>query len=155
MNAQSCTTKCNRGLGKVGHFLGHFLLLVIRFYWGAHFIKGGFMKFMQLDNMADMFSNISIPFPYAAVIVVAIFEIIGGASWILGLFSRLLSIPLIVILVAAYFTAHIDALTSLFTNPKLFTSDAPFLFLYTALVIFCFGAGKISLDYLMCRKSRK
>ncbi len=155
MKGQSCSTECYKGLKAVGNFIRHFLLLVIRLYWGALFIKAGFMKFMQLGNMADMFSNISIPFPYVAVIVVAIFEIIGGASWILGLFSRLLSIPLIIILVVAYLTAHIDALSSLFTNPKLFTSDAPFLFLYTALVIFCFGAGRISLDYLACRKSRK
>ncbi|NGX54396.1 MAG: hypothetical protein KR126chlam2_00006 [Chlamydiae bacterium] len=155
MSAQSCSTECNRGLGKVGHFLGHFLLFAIRLYWGSLFIKAGIMKFSQLGNMAEMFSNVSIPFPYVAVIIVAIFEIVGGVSWILGLFSRLFSIPLIILLVVAYFTAHIDALTSIFTNPSLFTSDVPFLFLYTALVIFCFGPGKISLDYLICRKSPK
>ncbi|NGX54395.1 MAG: hypothetical protein KR126chlam2_00005 [Chlamydiae bacterium] len=149
MNAQSCSTECYGGLDKAGRFAGHFLLFVIRLYWGALFIKVGIMQLSQLGNTAGMFSNIGIPFPYIAVIIVAIFEIVGGVSWILGLFSRLLSIPLIIILIVAYFTTHIDVLTSV-----LFTY-VPFLFLYTALVIFCFGPGKISLDYLICRKSGK
>jgi putative oxidoreductase len=69
--------------------------------------------------------------------------------------SRLLCIPLICTLTGAYLTAHREALLTIFSNPDQFISQAPFNFLLTSLIVFCFGPGKFSLDNLIEKKMVK
>ncbi len=85
-------------------------------------------------------------------------ELVGGILLMLGLFSRLISIPLLFNFCVAYLTASHVALKELVHfSPDDFVSDAAFPFLITSLIILAFGPGKISLDYLLektcCKKS--
>jgi len=135
------------GIVKGEKFLGHFLLLTIRVYWGALLVITGVGKLMNLYDMADFFASLNLPAPLLMVSLVAVIEIVGGISLFIGLFSRLSSILLVLLMFAAYFTAHQEALISFFSNPTLFITQDPFLYLYAAFLVLCFGPGFISIDY--------
>ncbi len=74
-------------------------------------------------------------------------------------FPRFISIPLLFNFCVAYLTASHAAIKELlhFQSPDDFINDSAFPFLVTSLLILAFGAGKISLDYLLekccCKKS--
>lgn len=135
----------------VGQFLQSPLLLVIRLYWGYQFVLAGYGKFQHLSDVAGFFQTLGIPMPYLNALFAASAEFACGALLLVGLFSRIVSIPLFFVMLVAYATAHTDSLVTLFTkfDPDPFFHEGPFLFAYAALLVFCFGPGKISLDYLV------
>lgn len=125
----------------------HPFLLIIRLYWGYLLFVTGLGKLLETKSIAHFFATLDIPYPFFATYAVGAIEILGGISLFLGLFSRLMALPLIALFLAAYATAHGDALANIFANPTLFISESPFLFLYTAVVVLCFGPGMFSFDY--------
>jgi putative oxidoreductase len=137
------------GIRRIGIFLQSPFLLLIRLYWGYQFAITGFGKFLHLADTSAYFQSLGIPFPYFNTIMASSTEMIGGILLLLGLFSRIASIPLAAVMVVSYLTAGYDTLVALFINfnPDPFVSHTSFLFLYAVLIVFCFGPGKISLDY--------
>jgi putative oxidoreductase len=79
-------------------------------------------------------------------------EMVGGILLILGLASRLISIPLSITMIVAYLTAHKEEVTSIFSEPDKFIGASPFLFLMVTLIIVAFGPGLLSLDALISKK---
>ena len=49
----------------------------------------------------------------------------------------------------AYLTASRDTLLNIFKDPDSFVSDAAFLFLLASLIVFIFGPGVFSLDWVI------
>ncbi len=141
------------GIVQAENFIGNFFLLIIRLFWGGSFVMTGVGKLMNIGAVGDYFASLHVPAPYFTAYVVGIFELLGGISLFIGLFSRLFSIALVVILIVAYATAHPDALASIFVKPSMFFSETPFLFLYASLVVLCFGPGFVSFDYWMERRA--
>lgn len=141
------------GIVQGENFLGHFLLLIIRLYWGGLFVVTGVGKLMNIDHVASYFASLNLPAPLFFAYVIGIIELLGGVSLFIGLFSRLFSIVLAVLLIAAYATAHQEALINFFVNPNLFFMQQPFLFLYATLIVLCFGPGFISIDYWIEKKA--
>lgn len=127
------------------------LLLVIRFYWGYEFFLTGWGKLNNLEGVTTFFESLGIPLPAANAFLVGSLEAIGGVFLILGLGSRYVTLPLIVILSVAFATDDHEALVNIFSNPDGFFSATPFLFLAAVLIILAFGAGRISLDVLAGR----
>lgn len=142
-------TSLLHGIKWIGNALQSLLLLFIRLYWGYQFASSGFGKFLNLDQVTQFFQSIAIPYPYYNAIAVAGVELVCGALIFFGLLTRIASIPLIVVMGTAIYTANHNAVIALYTqfDPTLFFQDAAFLFLYASLLIFMFGPGKISLDY--------
>jgi len=128
------------------------LLFVIRFYWGLSFARTGWGKLMHLDKTAAFFADLGIPVPKLNAIMAGSTECVGGALLLVGLFSRVVSLPLIFTMLVAYATADRDALNAIFSDTDKFVSAAPFLFLLAALVVLVFGPGKLSLDALFFRR---
>jgi putative oxidoreductase len=128
------------------------LLLAIRLYWGWQFFQTGKGKLMNHEKVTMFFDSLHIPFPSLNAYVAGTTETIGGLLLVIGLGSRLVSLPLIFTLSIAYLTAESDALKSIFSDPDKFVSAAPFLFLLACLVILAFGPGKISVDWLLGKK---
>jgi putative oxidoreductase len=79
-------------------------------------------------------------------VFIACVEFFGGIFFALGAFSRVTSLVLTVNLTMAYVIADRDALFSIFSDPDKFTAAAPYNFLFAALLVLIFGAGKISAD---------
>lgn len=131
------------------------LLLMIRIIWGAQFIFAGLGKFADIPHTASYFASLGIPWPEFNAYLVATVESCGGLLLLLGLIARVAVIPLIINMVVALFTAHIDATKNLFNNFSTFLSQPPILFLYTCLVVLAFGPGRFSLDYFFRKKHEK
>lgn len=127
-------------------------LLAVRLYWGWQFFITGWGKLANLDQVTGFFTNLHIPFPKISAIMVALLETFGGLLLFSGLASRLISIPLIVMLVVAYLTADIEKVRMIFSDSDKFVTADEFLFLLATLIILIFGPGKFSLDYLIGRK---
>lgn len=135
------------GLTVAGNWVGSFILLLIRLYWGFQLVVTGFGKFTHLSGVTDYFHTLGISHPELNAIFAASTELIGGLFLIVGFLSRIITIPLFVLFAMAYWTAGHAALVALGKfDPGPFMSNTAFLFLYAVLVVFSFGPGKISLD---------
>ena len=122
---------------------------------GYQFFQGGLGKLTNIPNIAAYFQTLGIPFAEANAYLVGSVEAVGGLFLMLGLASRLVSIPLIITMCTAYATAHREALVNVFHDPDTFISQGPFNFLLMCLLVFAFGPGKFSLDALIKRLRQK
>jgi putative oxidoreductase len=85
--------------------------------------------------------------PTLQAYIATFIEIIGGLCLMLGLASRLVAVPLIIVMVTAYATVHLESVKSIFINPSEFVGQAAFNPLLISLFILAFGPGKYSIDY--------
>ncbi|HSY53474.1 MAG TPA: DoxX family protein [Opitutaceae bacterium] len=149
--------KLNDLIAKIGACLQSPILLLVRLAWGFQLYESGWAHLTHVDKTAQFFQSLNIPFPVANVYLSGSVELVGGILLMLGLFSRLVSIPLIFNFCVAYLTASSDSVKALlhFKNPDAFINDSAFPFLVTSLLILAFGAGKFSLDFLLEKTCRK
>lgn len=146
MNLKSSLNSLETLLTKIGNALQSPLLLVLRLYWGWSFAQTGWGKLMHLDRTAGYFESLHIPLPKLNAIMAGGTECLGGLLLLLGLGSRLITVPLIFVMAVAYATSEQEAVHAIFSDPEKFVTAAPFLFLLTAVLVFAFGPGKFSLD---------
>jgi putative oxidoreductase len=152
MNASQLSTHAARSYGllaKCASFLASPLLLVIRVYWGWQFFGTGKGKLMDIQKVAGFFAENHIPLPTLSVILAGTTECVGGLFLLAGLASRLTTIPLIFTMIVAYLTVENDSLKVIFSDPDKFTGATPFLFLYACVLVFVFGPGVFSLDWII------
>ncbi len=138
-----------------GNALRSPVLLIIRLYWGWEFFLAGKGKLSDLSKPAAYFASLGIPFPHAQAALAASVECFGGLLLLVGLASRLVSIPLMILLTVAYCTADLEALRAIFSDPDKFTGAAEFLFLFAVVIVFVCGPGACSLDALLARYFRR
>lgn len=129
--------------------LSDLFLLAIRLIWGWQFIWSGWGKLTSVADTAKYFESLGLSDPETMVHVVGGIEAICGTLILLGLVTRLAALPLVAAMIGAYLTAHTEAAYGLFTHFDTFTKEPPFLFLFTSLILLCFGPGKLSIDYLI------
>jgi len=146
MSLSSGYAKLDRLLATIGGFLQPILLLVIRLYWGWSFFQTGKGKLAHLDKTGEFFASLHLPAPKLNALVAGSTECFGGLLLLVGLFSRLVSVPLIFTTCVAYATAERESLIALFSDPDKFTGATPFLFLAACAIVFVFGPGRLSLD---------
>jgi putative oxidoreductase len=128
-------------------------LLIIRLYWGWQFFLTGKGKLMNLDRTVGFFTSLHIPAPRLNAIMAGGTECFGGLLLLIGLGSRIATVPLIFTMIVAYLTADSDKVQNIFNNPDAFVSAAPFLFMLVAIIVLLFGPGAFSVDALI-RKTR-
>lgn len=76
-------------------------------------------------------------------------ECFGGLLLLIGLATRLISVPFMILLTVAYLTVDIDRVRAIFIDPDQFVTADEFLFLFAVVIIFVFGPGAFSLDALI------
>jgi putative oxidoreductase len=128
------------------------LLLILRLYWGWSFFQTGKGKLLNLGKTTEFFGSLGLPFPALNAALAGATECLGGLLLLVGLASRLTAVPLIITMIVAYLTADMDAVKALFSEPDKFLEATPFLFLLAAVIVFVFGPGAFSLDYLIGKK---
>jgi len=128
-------------------------LLAIRLYWGWQLMQSGWGKLHNIAGVTEFFSSLGLPAPHFTAIAISNLELFGGALLALGLGSRLIGLVLSVNMMMAYITADREALLSLFSDPGKFYNADPFTFLMASLLVFIFGAGSFSADYLVQSKA--
>lgn len=86
--------------------------LLLRLYLAPVLMQAGWTKFQSFDDTAAWFGNpdwgLGLPFPELLTFLAASTELVGGALLLLGLFTRLISIPLMLTMLVAALTAHIQ-----------------------------------------------
>jgi putative oxidoreductase len=137
-------------VGLVSRFQSPFLF-IIRLYWGWQFFLTGRGKLMNLDNTAKFFASLNIPAPKLNAIMAGSTECVGGLLLLIGLGSRIVTVPLIFTMIIAYLTADSEAAHAIFSNPDKFVTAAPFLFLLTCVIVLIFGPGCLSLDAIIAK----
>lgn len=140
-------------LARAGMIISPFVLLLIRLAWGWELVESGFGHLTHLQQTTEFFESLNIPAPKLNAIMSGTTEMVGGALWMLGLGTRIISMPLLVNFCVAYLTASREKVLHLFTqDPSNFIDDTAFPFLVTSLVMIAYGAGAISVDALIKRK---
>ena len=132
----------------IGSNLQSLFLLWVRLTWGHQFYLTGMGKFHNIEQTAQYFASLGIAHPELQAHVVGTLEAAGGALLVVGLASRFISIPLLITLLVALGTAHIQIFSGLhfLTDPAELAASAPFPFLMMTLLMICYGPGRISLD---------
>ncbi len=139
----------------IGDALRSPVLLLIRLYWGWEFFLTGKGKLTDLEKPAQYFASLGLPFPHAQAVLAGCTECFGGLLLLVGLASRLISLPLMILLTVAYCTADLDALRAIFSDPDKFTGAAEFLFLFAVVIVFVCGPGAFSIDALLAKYFRR
>ena len=131
------------------------LLLIIRLYWGWQSSVSGHAHLSNYAAMVENFRKWHVPFPEINVYFSAYTELILGGFLLIGLASRIITIPLIFNFFIAYLTASHDTVQqsfgAIFSDPDTFVSDASFLFLFASVIVFVFGPGVLSLDWVIVK----
>ena len=87
-------------------------LLLLRLYLAPVMIQAGWNKASSFSSIVDWFGNedygLGLPFPLVLAFLATAAELIGGIFLLLGLLTRLVAIPLMVTMLVAIFTVHID-----------------------------------------------
>jgi putative oxidoreductase len=89
--------------------------LLLRLMAGAVFLWEGLLKFVYVNQGIGRFTKLGIPFPLVTAPFVGWLEIIGGICLILGVGTRLVTIPFIVEMVVAMLS----------TKPRLYLGTSP------------------------------
>ena len=136
----------------IGNALRSPVLLIIRLYWGWQMFVSGRAHLSDVATMLQRFHDWGVPFPTFNVYLSGLTECTCGLLLLAGLASRVITIPLIINFCVAYLTASRETVLNVFKDPDAFVSDAAFLFLFASVIVFVFGPGKFSIDWLMARK---
>ena len=127
------------------HLLAVRLILVYGFYNPA------IMKWQNINSIAEWFSEMGIPLPTINAYMAASTEMAGVVLLTLGLANRIISIPLIFVMIVAIVTVHLGNGFEAGNNGF----EIPVYYILLLVVILIYGAGKISVDYLLQPKLGK
>ncbi|MBC3764314.1 DoxX family protein [Neptunicella marina] len=84
--------------------------LLLRLYLAPIMIQAGWTKYLAFDDTAAWFGNsdwgLGLPFPVLLATLAVAAELIGGVLLLLGIATRLVSIPLMITMLVAIFSVH-------------------------------------------------
>lgn len=127
--------------------LSDFPLLAMRIILAYGFWGTGMMKMKNISNVAEWFDGLGIPFPTLNAYLAGLSEVGGSVLLLLGLGTRLISIPLMVVMLVAIFTVHLSNGFEASENGF----EIPLYYLTILFTLFTFGAGKFSIDFFIGR----
>jgi len=128
-------------------------VLLIRIALGGIFLSEGLQKFLFSEQLGvGRFAKIGIPFPEILAPFVATFEITCGLLVLIGLLTRIASLPLATIMCVAIATTKIPLLAKSGFWVMAHESRTDFALLLSSTFLLLNGAGKYSLDAIIARK---
>lgn len=130
------------GLADKLAFLGP---LLARVTVGVVFAKSGWGKLHNLAGVTEFFASLKIPMPAANAVFIASLELVGGCLLLLGLCSRLISLPLMATMVVAIITAKAEDISGV--GDLLRLSEWAYLVIFAWIAVA--GPGRASLDHLL------
>ncbi len=146
-------------------------LLFVRLIIAYNFYEPAMMKWSDMSSTAMWFESMGIPFPTMQAYMAASTEMLGVVLLTLGLFTRVISVPLIIIMFVAIATVHgengyamiqagseiVDAWVNGVKTPGTLVVlqngfEMPLYYIIFLLVLVAEGSGKISLDRVIFGK---
>jgi putative oxidoreductase len=115
---------------------------------GLLFMSTGWGKVHSIDKVTMFFESLHIPAAHFQAQVVGYSELLCGSALVLGLLTRLATIPLIVSMIVAILTAKLPDLHNVF---DLIGFDE-FTYLVILVMIAILGPGPVALDAILVRR---
>jgi putative oxidoreductase len=125
-------------------------LFVARLTVGVLFVSTGWGKVHNLAKVTGFFAELGIPMPALNATVASYTELVCGSLLVIGLASRLASLPLVVTMIVAILTAkraEVHGLADLFGLVE-------WTYIALLLVIAVFGPGALSADAAVAKRLR-
>ena len=120
-------------------------LLLARFVVAYGFLEPALNKWSDIGAVAEWFGSMGIPFPTFNAYMAASTELLGVVLLTLGLFTRLISIPMMVIMVVAIMTVHLSHGFAAGNNGF----EIPLYYMLFLFIFVSHGAGKFSVDHFL------
>ncbi len=117
-------------------------LLLIRFVLAYGFYMPAKMKWSNIEGIIQWFEGMGMPFPALNAYLAASTEAAGVVLLILGLGTRLISIPLMIVMLVAIGTVHWSNGFEAGSNGF----EIPLYYLIMLFTLFIIGPGRISVD---------
>jgi len=123
-------------------------LFLMRMVLAYGFYNPAKMKWNDIDAIAGWFDSMGYPMPTFNAYMAAGTEALGVILLFLGLGTRLISIPLIIVMVVAITTVHMANGFEAGSNGY----EIPLYYMIMFVTLVIFGGGKWSLDYFVDKK---
>jgi putative oxidoreductase len=117
----------------------HVGIMLVRVMAGIYIFRYG-RELFNIHDLLDFLTKFGWPLPVFSGYAAKIIELCGGVLLGLGLFTRVTSMLLMIVMLGVLFTMN---------RGHIFNGEHPMLF-FLIFALFCFGGpGKYSLDYLL------
>jgi len=126
-------------------------LLIIRLVLAYGFYEPAKMKLKDISSIASWFDSMGYPLPTLNAYLAAFTEGLGVILLVLGLGTRLISIPLMFVMIVAITTVHWSNGFAAGDNGF----EIPLYYLIMLFVLIVYGGGKWSLDAIVNNKLNK
>jgi putative oxidoreductase len=123
-------------------------LLLGRLAVGLLFVSTGWGKVHNIPKVTAFFTELGIPAPGFHAVLVGWSELLCGAALVVGLFTRLATIPLVVSMTVALLTAKRGDIHGLFD----LVGQDEFTYWVVLVMIAILGPGRIAFDHFVARK---
>jgi uncharacterized membrane protein YphA (DoxX/SURF4 family) len=123
-------------------------ILLIRLAVGLIFFTQGILKYIDPNMGVARFTKIGFPHPYFTAHLVGSFEVICGIFVLLGLWTRVTAVPLLIVITTAIATTKVPELFRASQGFWYMVSDArtDFAMFCSLLFLISVGGGAWSLD---------
>lgn len=128
--------------------LSHLVLLLIRLTLAYGFYNPAISKLKDINGIGQWFESMNYPLPYLNAYLATGTEILGVLLLVLGLGTRFISIPLIIVMVVAATTLHWGNGFNASDNGF----EIPLYYMLMLLTLVVYGAGKFSIDKLIRKR---
>ena len=122
--------------------------LLFRLILAYGFYGPAMMKLHDIHAIGDWFAGLGLPAPYFQAYLATGTECLGVLLLILGLGTRIISIPLIITMLVAIKTVHWENGFEAGNNGY----EIPLYYILMLISLVFTGAGKVSIDYILARK---
>lgn len=126
-------------------------LLFLRLILAYGFYQPAMNKIGNVSGIAEWFASMNYPLPTLNAYLATGTETLGVILLTLGLGTRVISIPLIIVMLVAIFTVHFSNGFAASDNGF----EIPLYYSLMLLVLLTHGAGKFSIDHLISKKQSK
>lgn len=126
-------------------------LFIIRLVLAYGFYGPATMKLGNIQGIADWFGSMGFPFPLLNAYLATVTETLGVGLLLLGLGTRIISIPLMITMLVAIFAVHFQNGFAAGDNGF----EIPLYYLVMLFTLLVYGGGKISVDQLIFNKINK
>ena len=132
------------------NYFQSFSLLFARLILAYGFYEPALTKWRNFDTTVQWFTSLGIPFAPVMTLLTASVEILGVLLLVLGLFTRLITVPLMIIMVIAVLTVHISNGFAVANNGF----EIPLYYFLFLSILASHGAGEFSLDRVIFGKGK-
>ncbi|NQU87455.1 MAG: DoxX family protein [Mariniphaga sp.] len=129
--------------------LDNIALLLVRFVLAYGFYKPAMMKWKDISGIGSWFESMGYPFPLLNAYLAGITEVLGVILLAFGLGTRIISVPLLIVMIVAILTVHFANGFEAGNNGF----EIPLYYIIMLFVLIAFGPGKFSFDNFLKKNS--